>query len=265
VSRAVVLERGRLLVVAGGENAAGSTATVLLLDPATGHVATAGRLVTPGHDAAGAVLPSGELVIGGGVSASVATVQRVSDNGRASVVGQLPRPRSDLVATTVGDAVYVLGGYDGATFQADVLRTTDGRHFATVGSLPVPVRYPALAVDGPIIYLFGGEQTGGPTDVVQAVDTRTGKARVVAHLPVPIGHATALDLDGRLLVAGGRTSRQATTTIWCFDPARHRFTAVGRLPLAMSDAGAGVIGGVGYLIGGEARSALSQVVALRLG
>jgi N-acetylneuraminic acid mutarotase len=259
-----VLGRGRLLVVAGGENSAGSTATVLLLDPATGRVETIGRLVTPGHDAAGAVLPSGELVIGGGVSASVATVQRLADNGRASVVGQLPRARSDLVAASVGSAVYVLGGYDGTTFQADILRTTDGRHFATVGTLPVPVRYPAVAVEGSTIYLFGGEQQNGPTDVVQAVDTTSGRARVVGQLPVPLGHATALDLGGRLLVAGGRTSHRASTRIWCFDPVGRRFTAVGRLPLAMSDAGAGVAGSVGYLVGGETQSALSRVVALRL-
>jgi hypothetical protein len=264
LSRAVVLNRGGSLVVAGGENAAGSSATILLFDPATGRITTTGQLVTAGHDAAGAVLPSGELVLGGGVTTSVTTVQRLATTGRASVVGQLPRPRSDLVAGTVGNAVYVLGGYDGSVWQADILRTSDGQHFARVGTLPVPVRYPAIAVDGTTIYLFGGDRQNGPTDVVQAVDTRSGRARVVAHLPLALGHATALNLDGTLLIAGGRTNHQATRTIWSFAPGSQHFAVVGRLPLAMSDAGVGVVGSVGYLVGGEAQSALSRVVEVRL-
>ena len=48
----------------------------------------------------------------------------------------------------VGNATYVFGGANGDAMLADILRTTDGITFTRVGTLPVPVRYPALAVVG---------------------------------------------------------------------------------------------------------------------
>jgi hypothetical protein len=50
----------------------------------------------------------------------------------------------------------VLGGYDGANIVGDVVSTVDGTSFTKVGTLPVPVRYPAIAVLRNAIYLFGG-------------------------------------------------------------------------------------------------------------
>ena len=72
----------------------------------------------------------------------------------------------------------------------------------------MPVRYPAVAVAGNAIYLFGGETASGrPTDAVQAIDPAAGTARVVAHLPQPASHASAVDLGRPYLRArrdGGR-------------------------------------------------------------
>ena len=69
--------------------------------------------------------------------------------GAGAVAGQLPQPRSDLATTTVGRTDYIVGGYDGTTYDPSVLATTDGTHFTSVANLPVPVRYPAVvALDG---------------------------------------------------------------------------------------------------------------------
>jgi Kelch motif len=265
-SRAVVIAEGSSLIVAGGETATSSTTAILLVDPVTGRIRTIGALVAPGHDAAGVRLPVGDLVFGGGISASVTTVQRISTSvafARATVVGQLPRPRSDLVVARVGGLAYVLGGYDGSLLQTDVLSTPDGAHFRRVASLRVPVRYPAVAVLGRTIYLFGGERGTTPTSAVQAIDTATGKVHVVARLPHAMGHATALVLDGTIVIAGGRTSGGPQRAIWVFDPTRRAFTAVGVLPAPLSDAAGAVIGHVGYLVGGEDRAPVASIIELR--
>ena len=100
-----------------------------------------------------------------------------------------------------------------------VLETTDGSAFKTVASLPVPVRYPAVAVAGNAIYLFGGETASGrPTDAVQAINPAAGTARVVAHLPQPASHASAVDLGGRIYVLGGTAGGSPTDRIVAFDP-----------------------------------------------
>ena len=76
------------------------------------------------------------LVLGGGSTASTDAVESVSRAGAATSAGHLPRPRSDLVAATVGGRTYVLGGYDGSTLDPSVLETTDGSAFKSVASSP---------------------------------------------------------------------------------------------------------------------------------
>ena len=64
-----------------------------------------------------------------------------------------PRPPS-------GSTAYVVGGYDGTTYQPQVLATTDGTHFTTVANLAVP---------GP---LPGGGRRGRPALRVRRPDAR---------------------------------------------------------------------------------------------
>ena len=62
---------------------------------------------------------------------------------------------------TIGTTAYVVGGYDGPSMDAEVLATNDGVQFNEVVALPVPVRYPAVAVLDKKIYVFGGEGRNG--------------------------------------------------------------------------------------------------------
>ena len=180
LSREVVLPHGPDLLIAGGLTVRGtSTATVRRLNPATGSTTRMGRLAVPTHDAAGATVGGRTFVFGGGEQASVATVQEVTGPaararaattpGSPMVTGRLPRPRSDLTAVTQGGTTYLLGGYDGTTYDATVLATPDGRRFTVAARLPVPVRYPAVAVLGRQIWVFGGQTSHGITNDIQRI------------------------------------------------------------------------------------------------
>ena len=77
-----------------------------------------------------------------------------------------------------------------------------------------------------------GERCSGTSWTrVQAVDLRTGRTRVVARLPVPLGHAMAATVGGRILLMGGRVTPGPTdiAAMWWFDP-RHRTVQPGRVP-----------------------------------
>ncbi len=103
----------------------------------------------------------------------------------------------------------MFGGANGDAMLADILRTTDGITFTRVGTLPVPVRYPALAVVGPAIYLFGGVSNstrGIDTPAVQRFDTRRGVVDTVAQLPTSLSHAA------RSCSAGTCSCSAATST-----------------------------------------------------
>ena len=129
----------------------------------------------------------------------------------AQTIGTLPRPRSDSAAVTVGATTYIVGGYDGANPDSAVLATTDGRTFSTVASLPVPVRYPAVAASGGLVYVFGGEAISGPgagqpVNVIQAVDPKRHRASIVGQLPIPLAAAAAVTIAGQVYLAGGEST-----------------------------------------------------------
>ena len=270
IAREVVLARGGDLLIAGGlTQRSATTGAMFLLDPVTGRVRRAGLLARPTQDAAGALVSGQAYVFGGNAAASVADVQALSASGTTATAGQLPEPRSGASAVTLGGTAYLIGGYDGASLETPVLATTDGRRFRAVATLPVPVRYPAVAGVGKTIWVFGGQTPSGLTDAVQRVSLTTGRAAVVGHLPDPASGAVAFTLGGRVYVAGGRVQRGSgpvtSNGVLAFDPARDAVTAAGQLPVPAANAAVGVLAGTAYLIGGnDGQRQVPTVTRLRL-
>jgi N-acetylneuraminic acid mutarotase len=148
-----------------------------------------------------------------------------------------------------------------------VLQTSDGRSFTSVGKLPVPFRYAAVAAIGRTIYTFGGVLANGlDTGAIQAIDTRDGRARIIGHLQRPLSHASAVALGGRVYVLGGRSGETPTGEILSFDPSTEELRSAGHLPFPVTNAAAAEVGGVGYLIGGldAEGGSLASVIEVRL-
>lgn len=266
ISREVVVPDGRHLLVAGGLTAGQvSAAGVFLLNPGTGSLTTYGTLADGVHDAAGAMVAGALEIFGGGSSASSSRVQRVAPGVAGTIAGHLPTARSDLVAARMGGQTYLLGGYDGRSLLPQVLATSDGQHLRTVASLPVPVRYPAVAALEGKVYLFGGETASGrATSAVQEVDPSSGRARVVGHLPLPVVAASGFALGGALYVAGGRIGNAVTSQVWRFAPGTDHVSRAGRLPYGVSNAGTAVLDGRAYLVGGETPAVVGTVIRCAL-
>jgi PQQ-like domain len=256
LSREVVVPPAgkRDLLVLGGLGPGGSsTDGVNALDLRTGALSPRGPLVQATHDAAGAALGGRVLVLGGGTATPNASSQ-IESGGRTVAGRALAQARADAGAVTIGDTAYVVGGYDGTAMDREVLSTTDGRSYQPVAALPVPVRYPALAVLGSRIYVFGGlGASGHPTDAVQLVDPGQRTAHVVGRLPVPLAGAAAGRLDGTIYLAGGATASAPTGAIYAFEPTASRFLRAGSLRVAVANAGSAVRNGRLWIVGGETR------------
>ena len=265
VSRPVVLPSGGGLLSVGGLSAAGTTTPVILrIDLPSGRVTTTGRLAEGVHDAGGAVVAGRYLIFGGGSTTVSSSVQDVTPGSAPRLVGRLPTPRADLVvAAGPRGPAYLLGGYDGHTGLAGVLRTTNGTSFTQSASLPLTVRYPAVAVLDGALWLFGGEHGGADTTAIQRVDLGTGAASIVGHLPRALAHAGAFVLDGVVFVAGGRQGQAPTDQVLRLDLATSAVVPAGRLPEPRSDFGVAVRGGTAYLVGGEGPRPLASIVEIR--
>jgi PQQ-like domain/Kelch motif len=268
LSRSVALAVDGNIDTLGGLTGTGSSTTgaVVQLSPSSGTPETVAALPAPVHDAAGAAIGSRYFVFGGGNQTLTADVQSFSpDTPQGSpsttVAGQLPTPRADLgSATAPNGTVYLAGGYDGSQFSTAVLSTKDGSHFTDVGQLAVPVRYPAVAVDGSRLLVIGGETGSTPAaaaqttvDDIQSVDLRTGQVSVVGHLPKPVSHAAAAILDGTVFVFGGRSGGNVIDSIYQLSVSSAGVAAAqaGSLPLPTSDMAVTMLGQTAYLLGGE--------------
>ena len=202
------------------------------------------------------------FVYGGTGNGTVATVQRI-DRGHVAVdAGVLPAPRADLVEAQAAGKVVLLGGYDGTNLLADVLVSSNGTTFTVLTRLPVPVRYPAVAVRGNDLYVYGGDVAGKPSDVIQKVDVVAGTATLAGHLPQPLSHEAALVFGSTVWLAGGTTTSGTSAALLRSDDAL-TFLKDGVLPEARTDAGVALVNGVGYLLGGENGSRLRSVVVIK--
>lgn len=280
LSREVVLSGGGgdVLIFGGLTSGGRSARGIYSLDTTNGRLTLVGNLATPLHDASGVRFGNRYLIFGGGSPNTVDSVESVEGtaNGqrqqRGRFFGRLPRPRSDSAAVVIGNAVYVLGGYSGTKLsKADsaVLVSADGSQFTRLAELPVPVRYPAVAAAGGLIYLFGGLGAGGaPVSAVQVINPKKGSAHLVGKLPLPLEGASAAVAGGRIYLAGGATSESAAAaagyaaarsgshlvtvaTVWSFDRNSNSFAAAGRLPMPVANGAAAVVGNRIWLVGGE--------------
>ncbi|HET7356268.1 MAG TPA: kelch repeat-containing protein [Nocardioidaceae bacterium] len=253
---------GGLLVAGGLQPGDVSSDQVWRIDPETGAHRRLGTLADPVHDAAGGVLQGRPTVLGGGASSSLSVVQQ--GTGRWRVTGHLPGPRSDLSATSLGNGLVVVGGYDGVHSPRTVLQTSDGRHFHVVARLPHGVRYAGVAALHGQVWVLGGEENGRELREVYRVDLSSGRVTRAGRLPGPLGHEAVVAVGDRLLVLGGRPSlNSATDRVWWFSPSTGRWRPGGRLPYPVADAPVVTVAGSTYLLGGERPSFTDRVTRLR--
>ena len=250
--QAVVPVGGGAVVMAGGlVSGDRSTDEAVRIDLATGRSVPLPSLAVPVHDVSGGMLGGTPAVVGGGNVTEQDVVQTLAGHAW-HVTGHLPTTRSDLSVVQRGTQPIVIGGYDGVNVPTEILALAGNGSSRPFGNLVHGVRYAATAVSGHTAYVFGGEVLGSELDTVQAVDLATSQTRVVARLPVPLGHAMAATIGGRILLMGGRVAPdRQTAAMWWFDPKTGRFTPAGSLPKAISDAAVATYGHRVWLLGGE--------------
>ncbi|MDA8277823.1 MAG: hypothetical protein M0Z45_06485 [Actinomycetota bacterium] len=209
------------------------------------------NLQIPSHDAAAAFLGNAAYLFGGGQASTIGTVEKLQA-GAVSVTGNLPKPRSDLSLVQTQSTAYLVGGYNGSVLDPNVLSTTNGQTFNTVGQIVYPVRYGAAALFDGTMYIFGGESGGTVTTNIQAINLESGQSEIVGQLPVALQGASADVLNGKIYVIGGATtSGSMTSGIYQFDPTTAMVTVAGNLPTPLGFSGSSVYGDHIVIVGGE--------------
>lgn len=256
-----VAYRGAVLLAGGLDTAQSSTTGVFRMSPGTGALTSLGSVPQAFHDAAGAVIGGSLYVFGGGAATSSSAVQRFDLATHASsVVAQLPHPLSDVAAAQTPNGVFLVGGYDGHVPRREIYRTRDGVHFTRVATLPVGLRYPAVAAVGSTVVIAGGTSPSGASDRVFTLDTGTGALTTLGRLPTAVADAQAFALGNAVYVGGGTDAGgNVTSTVYRIDLATHRIaSAAASLPVRN---GATVsLGGSALVIGGATSAGTTAAV-----
>jgi len=248
----------------GGYTGAVSLTDVTEIWPNVAHHAT---LPMRMHDAAAGYIDGNLYVFGGGQNDSYNTIIRIRDN-RAAVVGTLKSALSDAVCvpwTQNGQAgVLLIGGYDGRNFHRSVefFAIKSGRLTSnTVFTLPVGLRYPAVAVsDGTLVIAGGRTPTGALSSDVYAWSQSNGVRRI-ARLPYGIEKAGLFGVGANVVLVGGlRASGQAISDIRAIHLTDGTSQSVAKLPKPLYDMGYVQYGTTGFIAGGVSQAGVSADV-----
>jgi N-acetylneuraminic acid mutarotase len=170
-----------------------------------------------------------------------------------------------VAVVSIGDTAYVVGGYTGTDWLDTIVAWNPSSGPRVVAHLPVGLRYAAVAVAGGKIIIAGGTETAAVSDQILSFDPATGAVTPLGHLPSPITHASAVYVDRRVVVVGGRAQADGgqTASILAINPTTGAVSTVGQLPQPLSDAAVAVSGGRIVVAGGDNGNApVSSILAL---
>lgn len=208
-----------------------------------GRIDHIGDLQTPRSVHSSTLLPSGDLLIAGGMaagggslaSAEVVDVSRIA--ATTTNIASLATARSGHSATALPDGRVVLaGGYNGEYLASIEVFDPKHRAFTSLGRLQTgrSGHTATLMPDGKIL-LIGGVGHGWTfLDSAELFDPATGRSELVGSLHAAReSHTASLLSDGRVLVVGGHRGRRAAMEVFAgselYDPATRRFTPSGNL------------------------------------
>ncbi len=207
-------------------------------------------VITPRQEVAVATAHGKLYLIGGISSTTVLSSVEEFARGRWRLVAPLPEPLHHSGAATVGDAIYVIGGYRTLAFDptSRVYRyDTTIDQWTRVADLPsARGALGAAAIDGKL-YAVGGIPT--PRELLM-YDPSTDAWTRLASMPTGREHLAVTALDGKLYVAGGRLAGNSNA-FERYDPAANTWTSLPSLPTARSGIAAAVLNGRIYVFGGE--------------
>ena len=250
---AVAIAPSRFLLIGGIDQGETSLASIVSATSSQAH--TIGSLPAALHDASASFTSGAAYLFGGGVVSSFPLVTKVNAGGTTLPAGELPTPASDVASATIGDTVYVVGGYTGVTPLRTILAWQPGRGGRVAGTLPKPLRYAAVAAVGGALVIAGGTSGESASRDIYRFDPSTGKLTKIGLLPQPLTHAAAATVNGTSFVVGGRgsSSTSQTRAILSISPSG-KVSHAGLLPVGLSDLAAVSLEGHIVIAGGRDES-----------
>ncbi len=184
------------------------------------------------HAGAGISIGSFIHVFGGETKQPTASHYRLElddmlmPRGKWEALPNLPTSRGGLSAAVVGTRLFVFGGRIDVPFNVVEAYDTETKQWKACATPAVARSHPACAVIGTNIHLLGGSQRqpgggAGPGNAHEIYDVKHDRWSPAASLPFEVYGHGCVEVDGKLIIAGGSTSSCAA-----YDPGENKWTAL---------------------------------------
>lgn len=211
-----------------------------------------------------AAIGSTIYVFGGARPGNLHTVLAFDTRSRRwSEPTKLPVGLNHVAVAAHDGKLYVAGGFlegDEATDQfleydpaTGTWTTLPPMGLARGGGAAVTIGDKLYMIDGGSNPYFPGEASGRPTPRLEVFDFRNQSWTVAASPPVGVHHTGAAVLGGKIYLAGGRSTDEASSANFDrYDPATDRWTSLPDLPQGkISSLGVVAAGGRLVVLGGD--------------
>ncbi|MHC5079923.1 MAG: Kelch repeat-containing protein [Planctomycetota bacterium] len=160
----------------------------------------------------------------------------------------MPTPRTWAACDSVGDKIYVFGGFDGANEMAVVeVYDTVNDVWSPLPNLPTPRSGTSCSAMGGRLFVMGGFATT-QTPVVEAYDPVTHTWATQTPMLFPKTLFASGVSGGKIYAIGGTGS---DTSAHAYDPAGEKWTGKAALPTARWGLASESLGGRIYTMGGD--------------
>lgn len=248
--------RGMLYVI-GGQKKEAISANVLRYDVGNNIWVPLSQKPTPVTDVH-AVVIAGRVYVPGGKLATgqITGVLEVYDpaQDRWTTLAPLPEPRAGYSLGTVEGKLYLLGGWDGASFRSEVWQyNPDDNTWRERTPLPTARANGATSVFEREIYVIGGENATGALNVNERYNpTAEGRMATAwairAPSPAPLARADSSTVGGLILTLGTEGS---ASRLWIYNPINDSWS-ISQTPLGtLGETRVEAIGDRLYILGGR--------------
>ncbi len=271
---ATLLPNGKVLV-SGGETFDSydytlvSMKSVEIYDPATETWSTEASLTDARAYHTSMLLPSGDVLVTGGLSFAArgelvgSTELYDPTSGSWSGTGALSTSRQSQTATILKSGKVLVaggGGSSGPVTSAELYDMTAGT-WSSTGSLTTARgnHTATLLINGNVL-VVGGEGTSGPTAGAELYNLTAGSWSATGSISTARkGHTATLLANGKVLIVGGNNGAAAISAAELYDPVAGTWSSTGSLAAAREDHTATLLpNGKVLVVGGRGASYLAS-------
>lgn len=168
-------------------------------------------------------------------------------------LAQMPTPRTEVAVVSIGQDIYVIGGFDDSARATNIVEVYDtiANTWVSVSTLPITLHHVAAASFSGEIFVVGGYLEGWiATDSLFIYNPETDSWRNAATMPTKRGAMAAQFVDGILYAVGG-ANRIALDSNEAYDPQTDSWQKKASMPTSREHLASAVIDSQIYVIGGR--------------